>query len=464
MKKVVFIILSLLTAILTPAQDITGQWNGVLKVPGVQLRLVFHITKTDGGFTATMDSPDQGAMGLAVTSTTYTHPNLVLKMDNLQAVYKAELKDDVFKGTFTQAGQSVDMDLQREAIKKVETIRPQEPVKPYPYESVEVTFENPAAPGVKLAGTLTLPSKEGKFPVAVLISGSGPQNRDEELLGHKPFLILSDYLTRNGIAVLRYDDRGTARSTGNFATATTADLATDAEAAIAFLKTRKEIDPKFIGLIGHSEGGVIAPLVASRSADVAFIVMMAGTGMSGKDLLPLQGELIGRAGGTSEADLKKVKKINSTIFDMVAKSKDDGKLRKELTDFLMSEMKNMPETEKPKGTSDEDFVKMQVNQIANPWMKYFLNYDPIPALKKVKCPVLALNGEKDLQVPPKENLAGIKKALKKNKSVKIVEFPGMNHLFQECTTGSPDEYARIEQTMSPVMLKVTADWVNGIVK
>ncbi len=459
MKRITLILFAVLMTAFAWGQDISGQWNGALKIQGTQLRLVFHINKTDTGYSATMDSPDQGAKDLPVTSVTYTDSKLVLKMDNMRIEYSGELIDGIFKGTFKQAGFSTGMDLTREAIAKVEAKRSQEPVKPYPYYSEEVLFSNPTGQA-QLAGTLTMPSKEGKFPVAVLISGSGPQNRNEELLGHKPFLVLSDYLTRNGIAVLRYDDRGTAGSTGDFRSATTDDLATDAEAAIAYLKTRKEIDPDHIGLIGHSEGGVIGPLVASRSKDVDFVVMMAGTGMRGLELLILQAELINRAMGSPEADIETMKRINGHIFNLVANSTDEEKLRTEMTEYLVSVIDEFPKGEKPEGVSNEDFSKLMVNQIANPWMMYFLKYDPVPALQKVKCPVLALNGELDLQVPPKENLELIKKALKKNKSVKIVEFPGMNHLFQTCKTGSPSEYGEIDQTINPIVLKEIADWIT----
>jgi pimeloyl-ACP methyl ester carboxylesterase len=463
MKRISLIMVTVFIAAAAWGQDITGQWNGLLKVPGVQLRLVFHITQTESGYSSTMDSPDQGAAGIPATATSFVNDTLTIKIDNAIIVYTAGLKDGVFIGTFKQGGFTTPLDLKREAIEKPVVVRPQDPVKPYPYYSEDVTVINSSA-NVRLAGTLTLPSKEGKFPVAVLISGSGGQNRDEELLGHKPFLVLSDYLTRNGIAVLRYDDRGTAASTGNFGLATTADLATDAEAAIAYLKTRKEIDPGMIGLIGHSEGGIIAPMVAARSKDVAFVVMLAGTGMPGRDLLPLQMELIARASGTSDEDVKTMKEINGTVFKMVAKSTDKDQLRKDVESYLKGVIGKFPKNEKPAGVSDEDFISMQVNQIVNPWMQYFLNYDPVPALKKVKCPVLALNGEKDLQVPPKENLALIRKALKKNRSAKIVEFPGMNHLFQECTTGSPAEYGLIDQTMSPRVLATVSEWIHSINK
>ena len=353
------------------------------------------------------------------------------------------------------------MNLSKEIIEKEKLVRPQEPTKPYSYYSEDITFENKIA-GISLAGTLTLPKKDGVFPVVILISGSGPQNRDEELLGHKPFLVLSDYLTKNGIAVLRYDDRGVGQSKGDFKTATSSDFATDVESAISYLKTRKEINKKKIGLIGHSEGGLIAPMVASKSKDVAFIVLLAGTGIQGDQILLLQQKLIGKASGISDVDLQKNEIANRKVFDIVNKSNNLDQLNNDLTTYIKQSLKDNPTEEKPAGMSDDDFVKLQVKQITNPWMQYFIKYNPAPALEKVKCPVLAINGEKDLQVPPKENLEAIKKALTKggNKKVTTKEFPNLNHLFQECETGLPDEYAKIEQTFSPTALTEILKWIQ----
>jgi len=464
MKKFTICILAVLMVSSVVGQDITGQWNGLLNIQGMKLRLVFHITKTDQGYSSTMDSPDQGAKGIPMSSTVFENPKLILKLDAGGIEYTGELKEELITGTFKQSGMSFPMDLKREAIEKPVVKRPQEPKKPYPYDSEEVTFENKTA-GVKLAGTLTLPGKEGKYPVVVLITGSGPQNRDEELMGHKPFLVLADHLTRNGIAVLRYDDRGTAQSTGDFSKATSVDLASDVEAAIGYLKSRKDIDKKNIGLMGHSEGGIIAPMVASKSKDVSFIVLLAGTGIPGDQLLLLQQELIGRASGMPESDLLKNREINKGCFDIIVKSSDQDQMKADLTVYLKNTINEFPADQRPAGMSDDDLIKMLLNQIASPWMLYFIKYDPAPALQKVKCPVLALNGEKDLQVPPGENLAAIGKALEtgRNKKVTIKEMPGLNHLFQECTIGSPDEYAMIEQTMSPAALDVVAKWIQGIV-
>jgi pimeloyl-ACP methyl ester carboxylesterase len=265
--------------------------------------------------------------------------------------------------------------------------------------------------------------------------------------------------------VLRFDDRGTALSKGDFATATTADFATDVEAAVAYLKTRKEINKKQIGLVGHSEGGVIAPMVANQSKEVAFIVLLAGTGLPGDQLLLLQQKLIGKAAGVSDENLQKNETINRQAFDLVKKSASTEQLKSDLTTFLKQTLKDNP-TDKPEGMSEESFIQLQVNQIANTWMQYFIKHNPVTVLEKVKCPVLAINGEKDLQVPPKENLEAIKNALAKggNKKVTIKELPNLNHLFQECTTGAPSEYASIEQTFSPKALSEILSWIQGVCK
>lgn len=465
MKKSIIFFLAIFTAFTSFAQDITGQWNGLLKVQGIQLRVVFNVSKSADGYSSTMDSPDQGAKGIPVTKTSFENPNIHFEVANAGIVYDGVLKENEIEGTFKQGGQSFPMNLSKKVIEKPIVKRPQEPAQPYPYYSEEVSFTNSAA-NISLAGTLTLPAKEGNYPAVILISGSGPQNRDEELLGHKPFLIIADYLTRHGIAVLRYDDRGTAKSTGNFKTATSADFATDVKAAVAYLKTRKEINAKKIGLVGHSEGGLIAPMVAADSKDVAFIVLLAGPGMQGAPLLLLQQDLIAAASGASEADIKKSNATNKKVFDMVLTIPDTAQLKTAVTSIISEAVKNDTAVHLPAGISQEEYVARQVNQLTSPWMLYFLKYDPVPTLQKVKCPVLAINGEKDLQVPPKENLSLIKSALAKggNKKATIKELPDLNHLLQECKTGSPDEYAEIEQTFSPAALDEIAKWIQIQVK
>ena len=283
----------------------------------------------------------------------------------------------------------------------------------------------------------------------MLITGSGPQDRNESLLGHKPFLVLSDYLTRHGIAVLRADDRGVGKSTGVFAQATTADFATDTEAGVAYLKTRAEVNPHKIGLIGHSEGAVIAPMVAARNQDVAFIVMMAGTGVPGDQVLVAQGEAIQIASGKNPEEAAKNAAKERQILTLVETEKDQAVLEKELKEKMAGEV---PEAQ----------IGLQISEITSPWLRYFLTYDPATALRRVTCPVLVLNGEKDKQVLPSQNLPAIRKALEEagNQHFEIDELPGLNHLFQRAETGAPAEYAEIEETMSPVALEKMASWIG----
>ncbi|GLU50805.1 alpha/beta hydrolase family protein [Dyadobacter frigoris] len=447
------------------AQDISGQWTGILKVPGAQLGLVLYVTKTNEGYSATLDSPNQGAKGIPVNSVEFNSSVLKLTMTSLNAEYSGTLgADNIFKGIFKQNGQSFPLDLGRGDLEKPKLSRPQEPVKPYPYYSEDVKFEN-QKDKITLAGTLTLPAKEGNFPVVVLISGSGPQDRNEELLGHKPFLVLSDYLTRNGIAVLRYDDRGTAQSTGVFGIATTKDFATDVESAVSYLKTRREINQEKIGLIGHSEGGMIAPMVAAGSDEIAFIVLLAGPGIAGDELLIKQAHLIFRANGVSESVLDEIDVLNKKGYTILKDKSDLAEIKKELLPIMDETFKLLPATQQPPADKRNEYLMQSVNQIATPWYQFFLRYDPAETLEKVKCPVLALNGSNDLQVPPKEDLEGIRMALEKgeNKNFKIKELPKLNHLFQESETGSPGDYAKIEQTFSPTALTEISEWIKLIV-
>jgi len=381
--------------------------------------------------------------------------SLRLEADKLNGVYEGTIAPDKssIDGNWTQAGNTLALILRPvkdEAA--LEPKRPQNPVKPYPYRDEDVTYENKIQ-NVTLAATLTIPQGKGPFPAVVLITGSGPQDRDETLLGHKPFLVLSDYLTRHGIAVLRADDRGTAKSTGDFKTATTADFATDTEAGIAYLKTRPEVDPHKIGLIGHSEGAVIAPMIAARNPDVAFIVMMAGTGVPGDQVLVAQGEAIAVTSGTKPEEAAKhaakEKEMLALIeAERVPSEKDDAALEKQLR-------------EKMAGDVPEAQISLQIKQLTSPWFRYFLTYDPAVALRRVTCAVLVLNGEKDKQVLPQQNLAPIRQALEQanNKHFEVDELPGLNHLFQTANTGSPTEYAQIEETMSPVALEKMATWI-----
>ncbi len=458
MKTFYILLISISTIFTSVAQDITGKWNGILKVSGAQLELIFHITKTENGFSATLDIPDQGARGIPVTNTTYDKPKIKFEIATIRVEYDGELSGNEITGIFRQNGQEFPLKLSRKKMEKEAIRRPQEPTKPYPYHSEDIQFQNPDA-NITLAGTLSFPKKGDVFPAVILISGSGPQNRNEELLDHKPFLIIADYLTKNGIAVLRYDDRGVAASEGKFNTATSADFATDVESAIAYLKTRKEINPNKIGLIGHSEGGLIAPMVAAKSKDINFIILLAGPGIPGGQILILQQELIARASGISEDTIKESSLANKKIFEMVNNSK--GNLKDNLRILLDKTLQDYSNSKIPNGMSKEEFIAQQIQRITTPWMRYFIKYNPATALEKVTCPVLALSGDKDLQVPPKENLIAIKDALAKggNKNVTTKTYPNLNHLFQECKTGLPSEYRLIEQTFSPIVLEDLIKWI-----
>ncbi len=433
------------------ATDVAGVWLGTLNVSALKLRLAFHITATDSGLAATMDSIDQGAKSIPASSVTLNGATLTLetKSNGGKFVGQYDAATDAIDGTWSQGAATFPLNLKR--VKDAATLelrRPQNPVKPYPYREEEVSYENKAA-GIKLAGTLTIPPGKGPFPAVLLITGSGPQDRDESLMGHKPFLVLADYLTRKGIAVLRADDRGVGKSGGKFAEATTADFATDAEAGVAFLKSRPDVDLRHIGLIGHSEGGVIAPMVAARNSDVAFIVMMAGSGVPGDDIIVAQSVLIAEASGVSHEAAQKVGADERELLTLVKSESDSATLEKKLREKLAGKV--------PAAQMD-----MQIKAVTSAWFRYFLSYDPAPTLAKVHCPVLAINGEKDTQVPPKVNLPAIRKALEagRNRNFELIEFPGLNHLFQTAKTGAPAEYGQIEETMSPTALEKISSWIG----
>ena len=456
-RVVVFLMLAAIPAFAdtkpAPPKGIAGVWLGTLKAGALEIRIAFTVTsKPDGSLAATMDSPDQEVKDIPVESVTFADDTLTLKMPKLQASFSGKLQaeGDTLKGTFEQ-GAKFPIDLKR--VDKVSSgNRPQMPKKPYPYVEETVAFDS-RAKGVKLAGTFTKPKGDGKFATAILITGSGPQDRDESLLGHKPFLVLADHLTRNGIAVLRFDDRGVGKSTGNFAAATTKDFAEDVAGAVAYLKTRTDVGK--IGLIGHSEGGLIAPMVAAESADVAFIVLLAGPGLPGDEILFAQGQLIVKAMGGDAKALARQKEVQLKLIAVAKEGGDEEKLK-----AAMAEITKTLSPAEQKAAKDAG-GGAQAEQLASPWYRFFLNFDPRPTLQKVKCPVLAINGEKDLQVPPKEDLAEIEKALKAggNKDVTVKEMPGLNHLFQTSKTGLPSEYGKIEETFAPAALEVISTWI-----
>jgi uncharacterized protein len=465
------LLISIITNFYTYAQtekDLTGIWEGNLIInPSVELPIVFKFTvNDDGNYECKMDSPSQSAKDIPTESVTLKEDSVIVDVKVVAGIYAGKInwEDSEISGKWSQGGQSFDL-----VVKKVDKIteinRPQEPKEPFSYNSEDVFFEN-KTDKIFLAGTLTFPKEGSNFPAAVLISGSGPQNRDEELLGHKPFLVLSDHLTRNGYAVLRFDDRGVAESEGDFKTATSEDFARDVLAAVEYLKSRKEIDHSKIGLIGHSEGGIIAPMAANQDDEIAYIVLLAGTGLPGEEILYLQSRLIAEAVGTPEEDIKNSLEFSSVIYEAIKTSGDFVVAEKRIKEQFWQEYMEMAEDEKSKIGDPEVFLDMQLRVALTPWFKFFLTYDPAPTLEKVKCPVLAIIGEKDLQVPPKENLPVIEAALKKggNKNYTVKELPGLNHLFQTAETGSPLEYGKIEETISPLALDTITDWLNEVIR
>jgi uncharacterized protein len=432
-----------------------GTWQGALETTGMRLRLQLHVSHDDQKqLVAVMDILEQEIHGLPTIKVTQTNSAFHFEIPSVGGTYDGTLDAarNALAGSWVQNGVAQKLDFQR-SDRALEVRRPQNPPKPYPYKEEDVTFPNAKA-NISLSGTLTFPHGQGSFPAAVLLSGSGPQDRDESLAGHRPFLILADHLTRKGIAVLRFDKRGVGKSTGTYAEANTEDFASDAEAAIAFLKTRREIDPTRLGLIGHSEGGLIAPMIAARSREVAWVVLLAGPALKGENTLLLQSELISRIGGLNDTQISKSLDFDKHAYALVRQEKNRAALEAKLNDLVQSSGMNaaMPPAA----------LQAQIHLISSPWFRYFLDYDPLPALQKTKCPVLALNGQKDLQVPPKENLPLIRKALENggNKDSQTVEMPGLNHLFQHCQNGSPGEYGAIEETFAPEALSLVSGWVR----
>ena len=465
MKYIMSLAVALLTIASLFAQEISGTWQGTLNAMGTNLEIVFHVEKQENGYTTLMDSPTQGAFGIATTKTTFENGKLEIVNSNLGIFYQGKLANDSITGTFNQNGIPFPLNLVR-TIKK-DQLRPQEPKPPFPYEIKDVVFTN-QKDKIDLAGTLTLPKSKKKSPAVVLIAGSGPNDRDETIFGHKPFWVLADYLTRNGIAVLRYDKRGIGQSGGEYFTASTQDFAADAKAAINYLKTRKEIDTLYIGLIGHSEGGIIAPMVAAENSDVHFIVLMAGLGVGGSELSLAQNQFAFNKTALSEEGkehlnemLKNIYQSVTTWKEYVGSEAERNQLKLDLGELLETLPAEISST-----VSKEAFVKKTTANIATPWFRSFLKIRPADYLHELTIHVLAINGERDTQVDYTKNLTAIETALKKggNKYYTIKTYPLLNHLFQKSTTGEIDEYGKIEETISPEVLSDITLWIQKQVK
>lgn len=401
MKKLLLSITLACMSLATQAQNISGTWDGELNAGFQKIKVVLNLSD-DGK--CTLDSPDQGAFGIAATTNFVSADSVNVSIASLNASYAAKLQNGELKGTFTQSGFKLPLNLKPG--KKAELKRPQNPQPPYPYETEEVTFQNTKA-GATLAGTLTIPANGSKY-VLLMVTGSGAQNRDEEVFGHKPFAVIADRLARAGIATLRYDDRATGKSVGGKdPNVTTLDFAADAEAGIEWLRAQKRF--KKVGIIGHSEGGTIAFMLASQKK-LDFIVSLAGTSVKGDSVLLAQTKAM--AGPQAK-------------------------------DMSIEQFRKMPE-------------------VQNPWVKWFIDYDPQGDIAKIKCPVMALNGSKDLQVISTQNLPALRRTLPKNKKNVIKEYEGLNHLFQHCQTGMPTEYVKIEETFSEEVINDIITWIKKL--
>ncbi len=458
-KRIVMLLVSTLPAAAF-AQGIVGSWKGVLDVGGAKLNLVFHIK---GDKSVTMDSPDQGAMGIPTTVKCFAADSLCVEMEAMNVVYSGKLVGDEIKGTFSQMGYSFPLNLKKGEVK---INRPQTPLPPFPYQTKEVSFENKgtdpltgkpsAAGGAKLAGTLTLPEgfKKG-MPVVLMVTGSGQQNRDEELMGHKPFLVIADWLARHGIASLRYDDRGVEQSTGDADKATTYDNMLDALAGIEFLKNTKEFGK--IGVLGHSEGGTIGYMLAAKGkAD--FVVSLAGPALRGDSILLMQNRDILKKAGLDDENINKYVEALRRIFQYKTSG---NKLR----------FASKPEALLPMLTADINLPEQlrqnlleTMKQLDGAWLDYFISYEPAEDLKQTKCPVMLLGGDRDTQVRAKENISAAKALLPKNSKSLFKEYPNANHLFQPSTNGMPLEYGRIETTIQEEVLKDIATWIQSVAK
>ncbi|RAK64180.1 alpha/beta hydrolase family protein [Hymenobacter edaphi] len=442
-----------------PAPHLTGDWQGSLSAAGTDIPLVVHLQQQpDGRYTGTLDSPKQQAYGLPIASITVRADSVVMRLTAPAAVLAGRVSTDgqQISATWQQGGRSAPLTLRRQGTAgsaAPAVRRPQEPKAPFPYRAEDVTFAN-AGSGIRLAGTITVPPGNGPFPAVVLVTGSGPQDRDETIFGHRPFRVLADYLTRRGFVVLRYDDRGVGQSTGDRASYTAADGVTDAQAALAWLRQRPDVQAGKVGLIGHSEGALIGLLAATQANPPAFLVSLAGPALRGVEMMVRQNEDLGRAAGLPAEQLAANKTLNQQIYLTILQTPDNQQAQAQVTKLLTEIGMNAAQ------------ARQQAAGLTTAWYRQLLAFNPEPLLPRVKCPVLALGGSKDLQVAAGPNLAAWEKGVRAggNPDVTAQELPGLNHLFQTAATGLTDEYGRLEETFAPSALAVIGDWLARHVK
>lgn len=453
MKTVLTFILMLMTSLGAGAQQLTGSWTGKLNVGQTALNIVFNITDDkDNKLACTMDSPDQNVKGIPAEITVSDGTKVKISIPAIMGDFEGEAKDGMLKGTFSQSGMSFPLEMKPG---KVEQNRPQTPKEPFPYKTEEVTFSN-KEDNATLSGTLTYPTeyekmKKGTVPVVVMVTGSGLQDRNEEIFGHKPFLVIADFLARNGIASLRYDDRGVGKSKGDAASATTENFMKDALAAVEYVRGTNNFGKT--GVLGHSEGGCIAFMIAA-SGKADFVVSMAGTGVRGDSIIIDQNRVLLKMSGYTDKMCNDYAKALRGVYDFIIEGKttSDAKATiKEITDKAGVSL--------PEAAADNMAKIIEMN---NPWINYFVALDPQPYISKAKCPVMAINGNRDMQVIAATNIGSIEKLLPKNKKNMIKVYDGLNHLFQHCTTGNVTEYGKIEETISAEVLSDIAKWIESV--
>lgn len=444
----------MLSTITVFPQNFAGSWKGMLKVGNSNLTFVIHLSEEAGLWKAIADSPDQGAFGIPAQAHINGNGIEVVIHGGITYIGKIE-KENIIGGEFQQGAFRARLDLTKtediSTANKVKISRSQRIVPPYNYDTVDVNFRN-KYDDVLLSGTLTSPKQKGKFAAVVLVTGSGPQDRNETLMGHEPFRILSDFLTKNNIVVLRYDDRGVGLSQGSFINGTIENFSKDAMAAIDFLKKRPNVDPNKIGIIGHSEGGLIAELLAGQKLpSLSFIVSLAGPAIPIDSLMVSQLYRIGKVAGMSDLALAHAQEINRKNFEIVKSNKP----HKEAMAMILDNMKIDP-------AQLNSTSKLELETLLLPSYRYFMRIDPIPFIKKITIPVYAAFGSLDVQVPAEQNLNSLKSNLPTNPKTVLKEYEGLNHLFQKASTGAVSEYEHISETINNEVLLDLVKWIHAL--
>lgn len=461
MKKSILLFTFLMITNLAFSQ-LDRQWNGASEIQGTKLRIIFHIQKVDEKYTATFDSPDQNAYGLPTEEVIFNNPGVIIKIPIIGGVFKGQMSDDntEISGRLKQGELSIPLNLKAVDSETGSVARPQTPKKPYPYYSRELIIQN-TKDNIQLAGTLTLPDSIGMYPIVVLISGSGSQDRDETIFGHKPFLVLADYLTRNGIGVLRFDDRHYRKPPELLFNTTPDDIANDVESCINFLQSHNHVLKNSIGLIGHSEGGLSASIVAARNSDLAYIVLLASSGIEGEEIIYAQTMAIFET--LTEEEKKEQVELRRELIN-VLKIEPDKEIAIEMLSEILNRDLSITIQHEVADTIQE--IENSIEIFNSDMFRFFISYDPVNDLRKITCPVLALIGEKDIQVSSQENLPVIESILKEsgNDNYMVKEIPNVNHLFQTAITGKVTEYGEIEETISPDVLALILSWIKDLEK